>query len=121
MAWEQTNRLVQRTIKMRNTRVARIVTLRFTDHGPALSFSGDMKNTANNRSKIFAVCMLALTVSISVAGQQPAASPQPSSAPSQTSSNGDVDSMGNYSVISSIEFGYRGLSVDGDHNKYRRD
>ncbi len=65
--------------------------------------------------------MLVLTVSISVVGQQPAANPQPSSAPSQTSSNGNGDSVGDYSVISSIEFGYRGLSVDGDHNKYRSD
>jgi hypothetical protein len=80
-----------------------------------------MKNAANNRSKIFAACMLVLTVTIGVAGQQPTASPQSSSAPTQTSSNGDVDSMGNYSVTSSIEFGYRGLSVDGDHNKYRSD
>jgi len=29
--------------------------------------------------------------------------------------------MGDYNVISSIEFGYRGLSVDGDNNKYRSD
>ncbi|HKR61160.1 MAG TPA: hypothetical protein VJS64_15675, partial [Pyrinomonadaceae bacterium] len=80
-----------------------------------------MKNRANNRSKLFAVVMLMLTVSTSLLAQQPTPSPQPTSSPSQTASNGDVDSLGDYSVISSIEFGYRGLSVDGDHNKYRSD
>jgi len=45
---------------------------------------------------------------------------QPASSPSPQSANGN-DSIGDYSVISSIEFGYRGLSVDGDHNKYRSD
>ena len=31
------------------------------------------------------------------------------------------DKMGDYSVIGSLEFGYRGLSVDGDHNKFQSD
>ena len=56
---------------------------------------------------------LSLIVLIDVHAQQPAASPSPT--------NGNGDALGNYAVISSIEFGYRGLSVDGDHNKYRSD
>jgi len=60
--------------------------------------------------------LLALLLVVSVQAQQPASSPSPQS----QSSNGN-DSMGDYDVISSIEFGYRGLSVDGDHNKYRSD
>jgi hypothetical protein len=31
------------------------------------------------------------------------------------------DGLGKYDVISSIEFGYRGLIVDGDHKKYQSD
>ena len=31
------------------------------------------------------------------------------------------EDAGDYTIISSIEFGYRGLSVDGDHNKYQSD
>ncbi len=46
---------------------------------------------------------------------------QPSPSPSPTSTNGNGDAIGDYSVVSSIELGYRGLSVDGDHNKYRSD
>jgi hypothetical protein len=59
--------------------------------------------------------------------QQPTATPQATTSPASASSNGNgsngngADSIGDYGVISSIEFGYRGLSVDGDHNKYRSD
>jgi hypothetical protein len=31
------------------------------------------------------------------------------------------DAMGNYNVITSLEFGYRGLTVNGDHNKFESD
>ena len=31
------------------------------------------------------------------------------------------DKMGDYNVIGSLEFGYRGISVDGDHNKFQSD
>jgi hypothetical protein len=68
-----------------------------------------------------AACTIALIVVADLRAQQPAGSPQPSATPSQTSSNGNGDSIGDYSVVSSIEVGYRGLSVDGDHNKYRSD
>jgi len=57
--------------------------------------------------------MLALLMLTTTNGQQPATTPTPT--------NGNGDALGDYSVISSIEFGYRGLSVDGDHNKYRSD
>ena len=67
------------------------------------------------------ICAWLVCCSLTFTAQQPAASPPSSSAPSQTSTNGNGDSIGDYGVISSIEFGYRGLSVDGDHNKYRSD
>ena len=60
--------------------------------------------------------LILLVMVVSVQAQQPSPSPSPQS----PSSNGN-DSMGDYNVISSLEFGYRGLSVDGDHNKYRSD
>lgn len=31
------------------------------------------------------------------------------------------DKMGDYMVVGSLEFGYRGISVDGDHNKFQSD
>jgi len=70
---------------------------------------------------------LALTVLVLVSlvkAQQPTASPTPKKA---TDSNSDTtpvqpgDDAGNYMITSSIEFGYRGLSVAGDHNKYQSD
>ena len=55
------------------------------------------------------------------AAQQPSPSPSP-----QKSESGDTpvetgENAGDYTVISSVEFGYRGLSVDGDLNKYQSD
>ena len=38
-----------------------------------------------------------------------------------TSSTQSGEEAGNYNLTSSIEFGYRGLRVDGDQNKYRSD
>lgn len=73
-----------------------------------------MRNKANN---LFFSVALALFVGLTVCAQQPAASPSPS--PGTNTGNGDA--IGDYAVVSSIEVGYRGLSVDGDHNKYRSD
>src|SRR5215813_7892571 len=57
--------------------------------------------------------------------QQPTASPKPAETKTQTQANpngnGVGDELGDYSVTSSIEFGYRGISVDGDVNKYKSD
>lgn len=60
---------------------------------------------------LMATALFTLTVS----GQTPTASPSPQSSPEAN------DSVGDYEVISSIEFGARGLSVDGSHNKYESD
>src|SRR5687768_13377152 len=79
------------------------------------------KAKRNKLWRILAACSAVLIVVLDVRAQQPAASPSPSSAPTQTSTNGNGDSIGDYGVISSIEVGYRGISVDGDHNKYRSD
>lgn len=75
-----------------------------------------MKSKPTNLLQRFSAGMLALIVSVTICAQQPAASP--SSSP-QDGNGGDA--IGDYAVVSSIEFGYRGSSVDGDHNKYRSD
>lgn len=68
------------------------------------------------------VLVLIVTMGL-VAAQQPSPSPSPSpkksdSIDTPTESGEDA---GDYTVISSVEFGYRGLSVDGDFNKYQSD
>src|SRR5215204_6445313 len=56
-----------------------------------------------------------------VAAQQPTASPSPKKSDSSDTPTESGEEAGDYTVISSVEFGYRGLSVDGDHNKYQSD
>ncbi|HVI71801.1 MAG TPA: hypothetical protein VM656_09980, partial [Pyrinomonadaceae bacterium] len=53
-----------------------------------------------------------------VAAQSPTPSPTPGSSDKPTEAG---ENAGDYTVISSVEFGYRGLSVDGDLNKYQSD
>ena len=68
--------------------------------------------------------MVVLFASLAVAGaQQPAASPSPAAeksdykeTPAETG-----EKAGDFTVISSLEFGYRGLRVDGNLNKYQSD
>jgi hypothetical protein len=64
---------------------------------------------------------LFVTVSL-VAAQQPSPSPAPKkSEPAATPTPEAGENAGDYTAIGSIEFGYRGLSVDGDLNKYQSD
>ena len=72
--------------------------------------------------------MLAFTLLMVVSvlkAQQPSPSPTPKDNPTNsTGTNAPVktgDDAGGYTITSSIEFGYRGLSVSGDHNKYQSD
>ena len=44
-----------------------------------------------------------------------------SSKPADTPVTETPDKMGDYMVVGSLEFGYRGISVDGDHNKFQSD
>jgi hypothetical protein len=44
-----------------------------------------------------------------------------SSKPADNAVTETPDKMGDYMVIGSLEFGYRGISVDGDHNKFQSD
>src|SRR6185369_16460218 len=82
----------------------------------------EMNGKPNNLLRIVIGCtfvLLLVTVAlVNVLAQDPSASPAPHDKPP---SNGNGDAIGAYGVVSSIEFGYRGLSVGGDHNKYRSD
>ena len=60
--------------------------------------------------------VIVLSVAMSAVAQQPSPSPTPSDTPADQG-----EKAGDYTVISSLEFGYRGLRVDGDHNKYQSD
>jgi hypothetical protein len=66
--------------------------------------------------------VLALIVSMGVvAAQQSSPSPAPKKSDTGDTPAETGEDAGDYTVISSVEFGYRGLSVDGDLNKYRSD
>jgi hypothetical protein len=64
-------------------------------------------------------CLSLLT--IGAVAQQPAPSPSPARSDSPDAPAEAGEKAGDYTAIGSVEFGYRGLSVDGDLNKYQSD
>lgn len=87
-----------------------------------------MKSKTTSMLAAVAVSLLLLTSA--TLAQQPEASPSPSSPPTpkqspeakpSSSAVEAGEDAGNYTIISSIEFGYRGLRVGGDRNKYQSD
>lgn len=72
-----------------------------------------MRTTFSRNLILSTGILLALLTSVSVA-QTPKPSPSPSS-------NGEGDTYGNYTITSSAEIGVRGLSVNGNHEKYQSD
>jgi hypothetical protein len=74
---------------------------------------------------ILAALALSLFVLASVTrAQQPIPSPSPKKSPETKTKSSAVEAgedAGDYTIISSIEFGYRGQRVGGDLNKYRSD
>jgi len=78
----------------------------------------------NKPTSILAGLALIVFVFFFVAkAQQPSPTPTPKPSENKTD-NAPVEAgedAGNYTVISTIEFGYRGLRVDGDLNKYQSD
>ena len=83
-----------------------------------------MQSRATNvlRLMLGLALLIALT-GVCVRAQQPAPSPKKSDDAKTQSSTASTDGedAGDYRIISSIEFGYRGISVTGNHNKYRSD
>lgn len=66
------------------------------------------------------VLVAIMTMGLAVA-QTPSASPAPKKSDSTDTPKETGEDAGDYTVISSVEFGYRGIAVDGDRNKYRSD
>src|ERR1041385_5026041 len=66
--------------------------------------------------------MLVLFAMLSVAqAQQPSPSPSPKKSDYTETPAATGEKAGDFTVVSSLEFGYRGLRVDGDLNKYQSD
>src|SRR5690348_18379943 len=66
------------------------------------------------------VLVLVTTVAVARA-QQSAPSPAPKKSDYNETPTETGEKAGDFTVISSLEFGYRGLRVDGDLNKYQSD
>ncbi|HKO43080.1 MAG TPA: hypothetical protein VJU84_07315 [Pyrinomonadaceae bacterium] len=80
-----------------------------------------MKRKTKHRLGKLAGLLLMLTLITGLAfSQQPSPSPKKSDDTPTTSVEAGEDA-GDYTITSSIEVGYRGLSVDGDLNKYKSD
>ena len=70
--------------------------------------------------RMIGMVLVLMATAALVAAQQPSPSPSPQKSDSSTPTESGEDA-GDYTVISSVEFGYRGMSVSGDHNKYQSD
>jgi hypothetical protein len=69
---------------------------------------------------ICVICVICGCLTLAAAQQ----SSTPKSTPTPNGDNAPVqagEDAGDYTIISTLEFGYRGLSVSGDHNKYESD
>ena len=71
--------------------------------------------------RIIGLLLVAIATMGLVVAQTPSPSPAPRKPDSSDTPPESGEDAGDYTVISSLEFGYRGLSVDGDHNKYQSD
>lgn len=86
-----------------------------------------MKSKTTSTIAALAISLLLLaSVASATRAQQPEASPSPMAkkspdAKTESSAVEVGEEAGNYTVISSIELGYRGLQVVGDLNKYQSD
>src|ERR1044072_2169492 len=83
----------------------------------------EMKSRATHLLRVLLGLLTGLTFSaLTATAQQPSPSPQKdAAAKTQSSAPQSGEEAGDYTVTSSIELGYRGLSVDGDVNKYHSD
>src|SRR5215210_717287 len=81
----------------------------------------DMKSSVRQMLRVLPGLVLAL-MAVNVRAQQPSPSPQNSADDKTVSTTSQVgEDTGDYTIISSMEFGYRGQMVGGDLNKYRSD
>jgi hypothetical protein len=81
-----------------------------------------MKSSLTNVLRVLAGLTLVPVLMVSAASaQQPSPTPKKTDAATQSATPEAGEDAGDYTVTSSIEFGYRGLSVDGDLSKYQSD
>ena len=81
-----------------------------------------MRINVTNALRIWSGLALVLVLMCaSATAQQPSPSPKKADEPKTEASPEAGEDAGDYTIISSIEFGYRGLSVTGDINKYQSD
>ena len=86
-----------------------------------------MKSNVKNMLRLLSGLMMVLVMATGVAiAQQPTPTPKKADAKksepkAETTSAQTGQDSGNYTITSSIEFGYRGIRVDGDVNKYKSD
>lgn len=80
-----------------------------------------MKTNATNALRIFPGFLALMLMAGLTFAQQPSPSPKKAGEPKTESVTEAGEDAGDYMVTSSLEFGYRGLSVDGDRNKYQSD
>lgn len=71
------------------------------------------------KQKIIGLALVLIVAQGFVVAQQPSPSPKKSDYSETPAETGEK--AGDFTVISSVEFGYRGLRVDGDLNKYQSD
>src|SRR5215468_2646857 len=134
MGSARTNQLVQHTIRTRSMRAVPIVTSGFTGHVPVRSSSVDgdgptkseacMKGNGQNsfRPSLWLAVVCLLLVTTVARAQQPSPSPTPKQPDDASGAPVEAgEDAGKYSIITSVEFGYRGLQVVGDQNKYESD
>jgi hypothetical protein len=79
-----------------------------------------MKTNATDLLRIFPALLAVMLMAVLATAQQPSPSPKSSDAKTEAYTEAG-DDAGDYSVISTIEIGYRGLAVGGDLNKYQSD
>src|ERR1041384_1796159 len=77
----------------------------------------------NTKRNIIGVVLVLFAIFAIARAQHPTPSPSPSPAKSDYNETPAEtgEKAGDFTVISSLEFGYRGLRVDGDLNKYQSD
>lgn len=75
----------------------------------------------NVMNKVLFIALFAIVNLLFAASGAQAQSASPSPSPSPSSESEKTVMVGGYEVSSSIEFGVRGLSVNGNHDKYRSD
>ncbi|HEY6189207.1 MAG TPA: hypothetical protein VIW80_16260 [Pyrinomonadaceae bacterium] len=81
-----------------------------------------MRSSVRERLRLLPGLALGLMLmAVNAGAQQPSPSPKTSAEDKTVSSTQTGEEAGDYTIVSSLEFGYRGLSVVGDHNKYRSD